>query len=560
MTRSLPISLAVVSFLSALPQVALAQTTPPPAAPPTTTAPPATTPSATAPSDATALPAPPPQPPSAPVVPSPTQTPMMAPPPPVFAPPPPGGSPIELTSLRLMREKGLISKEEFESAVRDMGDTAGAKVGDTSVVFGKWATTIYGFVDADTMYDSTRSFNDLAGSSIIAAPGTTAGNNGRWTSGIRNSRFGLRLKAPEVGGVRGSGVIETDWLGAQLPIETGPYPGNLSPEPYGSEGTYFTSPTMRIRHAYVKVESAYVDILVGQYWSLFGWGPIYQPGTVQIQGIPGEIYARNPQIRLSHTFKSDAVSLDLAVAAFRPVQRDSGTPDGQAGIKFNVDAYKGAQTSGATGSSIVPMSIAVSGLLRHVAVNDFNVPASNTNTKDLTMSAVAVDGFVPIVPARSMKDKDNAFSLQGEFASGYGIADMYTNLNGGVGFPSPTTGSYVPNIDQGIVSFDGAGNLHAIQWTTYNIGAQYTLPGVDGKLLLTGNYTHQESANSHYYTFGASNAAKVLHAEDFFDVDLFYDPVPGVRFGADYANFNDSMVSGLRAINHRVQFSGYFIF
>ncbi len=348
-------------------------------------------------------------------------------------------------------------------------------------------------------------------------------------------------------------------MGAELPIVTGPYPAAVSPSPYGSESTFITSPTFRVRHAYVKLETPVVDILFGQYWTLYGWGSAYQPNTVAIQGVPGEIYARNPQFRISKAIKADPISLELAVAAFRPVQRDAGTPDGQAGIRFSVDSWTGQQTTGSTGTQIAPFSLAVTGLLRHVAVNDFNVAATNTNTQDLTMSAIAVDGFIPVVPA-TKDHKDNALSVQGEFSSGYGIADMYTGLNGGVGFPSPTTGAYTPDIDQGIVSFDGKGGLHAIQWTTYLFGAQYVLPGVDGTLLLSGNYSHMESANSHYYTFSAANTSKVLAAEDWFDVNCLYDPVPGVSYGLESSNFNDMTVNGVHAINHRGQFSGFFIF
>ena len=93
-----------------------------------------------------------------------------------------------------------------------------------------------------------------------------------------------------------------------------------------------------------------VDFLAGQYWTLYGWGPQYQPNTVEIQGVPGEIYSRTPQLRISKTLKADPVTLELAVAATRPVQRDSSTPDGQAGIRFSVDSWTGAQTTGPTGS------------------------------------------------------------------------------------------------------------------------------------------------------------------------------------------------------------------
>jgi len=468
-----------------------------------------------------------------------------------------------------MRDKGVISQAEYDSAARDLADSSGPHMGDATVVLGKWATTLYGFAEADSIYDTTRSFNDLAGSAIIQAAGTTGGDNSRVTFGVRNSRLGFRLKAPEVGGVRGSALIETDFLGTQLPIVTGPYPspyaGSLGQgtSPYGTEGTFFTSPTLRVRHLYLKLETPVVDILFGQYWTLFGWGSSYQPNTVAIQGVPGEVYSRTPQFRISKAIKANPITLELAVAAMRPVQRDSGTPDGQAGIRFSVDSWTGQQTTGSTGTQISPMSIAVSGLLRHVAVNDFNVVG--TNTQDLTMSAIAVDGFIPVVPA-TKDHKDNALSLQGELASGYGLADMYPGLTGGVGFPSPVTPAggatkyYTPDIDPGIVTFDGNGGLHAIQWTTFLLGGQYVLPGVDGKLLLSGNYSHMQSANSHYYTFGAGNVGKVLAYEDWFDVNFFYDPVPGVRFGAEYSNFNDTMVNGIHAINHRGQFSGFFIF
>ncbi len=113
-----------------------------------------------------------------------------------------------------MRDKGVISQAEYDSAVHDLAESSGAQAtSQGTVVIGKWATTLYGFVEADSIYDSTRSFNDLAGSSIVAYPGTVAGNNSRVTFGVRNSRLGFRLKAPEIAGVRASGVIESDFWG-----------------------------------------------------------------------------------------------------------------------------------------------------------------------------------------------------------------------------------------------------------------------------------------------------------------------------------------------------------
>jgi hypothetical protein len=476
-----------------------------------------------------------------------------------------------------MRDKGIISQAEYDSAVHDLAESVGTQIGNQEhVLLGKWATTLYGFVEADSIYDSTRSFNDLAGNTLVARPGTTAGDNDRWQFGARNSRIGFRIKAPEFHSVRASAMIESDFLGTQLPVGTGPYSTTAGTNAYfGTEAAYFTNPTFRIRHMLLRLETPVVDILFGQYWQLFGWQSAYQPNSVQIQGLPGEVYSRTPQFRISKTIKADPITFEAAVAAVRPAQRDSGAPDGEAGLRLAIDSWTGVQTVGATGTQTAPLSIAVTGLLRHVAVNDYI--AVGTNTQDLTMSAIAADAYVPIIPGK-VESRDNSLSVNGEFTTGYGDADMFTNLNGGVGFPATTTGAgFSPDIDPGIVTYDYAGKLHAIQYTSWLFGGQYYVPGVDGRLWVSGNYGHIQSANSHYYTFNSNNATYpigciagtygkkgygcgTLAAEDFFDVNLFADPTPALRFGVEYANFRTVYVDGIAAINHRVQFSGFFVF
>jgi hypothetical protein len=463
---------------------------------------------------------------------------------------------VEFTSLRLMRDKGVISPAEYESAVHDLAETSGMRAPDEgTLVVSKWATTLYGFVEADNIYDTTRSFNDAAGNALVARANTEAGENGRFTMGVRNSRIGFRMAAPELsGGIRTSAMLEMDFLGTQLPVG--------SVQPYqGTEGAYFTNPTFRVRHANFKVETPVVDFLVGQYWQLFGWQSAYQPNTVEIQGVPGELYARTPQVRISKTIKANPVTVEIAVAAVRPVQRDSAMPDGEGGLRLALDSWTGVQTVGATGTQVAPLSIAATGLVRHVAVDDF--AAKPTYTNSLGMSAFAVDGFVPVIPGTKHK-KDNSLSLNGEFATGYGFADMYTGLTGGITFPAlpnPMAAApppaYTPDIDNGIVTYDtGTGKLHGIQWTSYLLGAQYYLPGVDGRVWVSGNYSHMSSANSHYY--GA--AAATLSVEDWFDVNLFFAPTPALRIGVEYANFNNQYVDGQHAINHRGQLSGFFVF
>jgi hypothetical protein len=559
--RKLPIALVSIPLLSSLSTAALAQSTTPAEPPPLAPAPPP------APTSESSSPATPPAPPrDAPAMPAPMDL-------------PPGqtetSSPVELMSLRLMREKGLISKAEYESALHDLSDSTGQlAASQESVVFGRWATTLYGFIEGDMIYDSTRSLIDVPGGTLIARAGTptspsAAGDNSRFTFGVRNTRLGIRMKAPEFHGVRVTGTLESDFLGNQPGVQTGPYPGTtnttLPSSPYTSEGAYLTNPTFRIRHANLKLETPVVDFLFGQYWQLFGWGPVYQPNSVEIQGLPGEIYARTPQLRISKTAKSDAVSFEVAVAAVRPVQRDGGLPDGEAGLRFAVNSWTGAQTNGSTGSTVAPLSIAATGLLRQGAVKQFAVNPKYTN--NLTLSAIAVDAFLPVIPG-TKENKDNSFSFNGEFSTGYGYADMFTSTNFGVGFPTPAGAGFTttptsvkaaffsPDIDPGIVTYDANGHLHGIQITGWLFGAQYYLPGVDGKIWISGNYSHQQSANSHDYGFGGTP----LYAQDWFDVNLFFDPVPAVRVGLEYANTNDCYVDGIHSINHRGQISGFFLF
>ena len=566
MIQKLPVSLAVAAVI-ALPGAAWAQATPAPAptlapAPPPATAPPPTLAPMPAPepSPVAPIPAPPSQQGAQQWA---SQPPALVTPQPVVSTSPsadPGASHLELMSLRLMRDKGVITEAEYLSAIHDLQESVGTNApNEGSAVLGKWSTTLYGFVESDYIWDSTRSFNDLAGAAQVPRGNTQAGQNARVQFGIRNSRLGFRLRAPETHGIRASAQIETDFQGTTLPIAN-PDPAPSPVNPSGTEASFFTSPVLRVRHLNLKVETPVVDFLAGQYWALFGWGSAYQPNTVEIQGVPGEIYVRTEQLRISKTLKAYPVTVELALAATRPVQRDSTTPDGQGGIRFAIDSWTGVQTTGSTGTQIAPFSIAASGLVRRVSVDQYS--ASPKTTNDLTLSAFAVDGYLPIIPG-SKANKDNAFSFQGEFATGYGYADMYTGLTGGIGFaPLPTPAGataapvYKADIDNGIVTYDAKGGIHGIQWTTYMLGAQYYLPGVDGKLWVSGNYSHISSANTHYY----GTPAALTASEDWFDVNLFVDPVPSIRIGAEYANFLTNYVDGQHAINHRMQLSGFFIF
>jgi hypothetical protein len=491
----------------------------------------------------------------------------------------PASPTVELTTLKILRDKGIITPAEYDTALKDVGASTGADhaADANTVVVGKWATTVYGFVEGDAIYDTTQSFNDLAGGAPVARPSgqpppppapqvTYAGNHGRMQMSVRNTRLGLRLRVPGTETVHASALLETDFLGNQ---------------PTGvSEGSFFTSPALRLRHAFFRVETPIVDVLAGQYWHLFGWQNAYHPNTVEIQGVPGELYARTPQVRVSKTFKGDALTFELALAVMRPPARDSQVPEGEAGGRIAYNKWTGMHTSGATGSSIQPLSLAITGDYRH-----FEVPEADTLvpgaavTKDL--GSVAGNLFVPVIPATEDK-KGNALSLTGEIVYGYGIADLYTGMVSGVQFPFiPNTSGLNPaptwpqNVDNGLVAYDinpGGFALHGVQWTSGLVGLEYYLPGLDGRAWVSANYSHIESNNSKDFArpltvapnplnyYFVNSTAQVRQAEDWFDLNFFFDPLTAVRVGIEGAAFLDHYVDGVTATNYRAQVSGWFMF
>jgi hypothetical protein len=506
------------------------------------------------------------------------------------APPPPASPSFAgLTTLRILHEKSVINDAEYEAAVREIGASVGDELsGETpTFVLGRFSTSLYGFVKGDFIYDTTQSFGDLVGNAQVERPAGAPlsppyppvnykGEHDRGTFSVRESRFGFVMRAPETRGVRAVGQIEADFLGPLPPIGPGvPLPQETRPPYDTTEATTFSTPVLRLRHANVHVYTPWVDVLVGQSWQLFGWQGIYQPCMVQAQGGPGQLYARAPQLRLSKTIGTRWGIVEVAAAAARPVSRNSVYPDAQGGVRVALPGWTGIQTFGATATHVMPLSLAVTGDIRQFRVPEFD-PLPQQEVA-LTTQSIALDAFVPVLPAKERKG--NALSLRGEFVLGNGIADMYTNMTGGVQMPTVanTTGlnpppQYPQDIDNGLVVFDLDGNLHPVKWTTYLIGAEYTLPGLEGKVWLSANYSRQVSPNAPDYTrpYAATlpdpqqayyvSAAQVRKSLDFFDVNVFADIVPALRVGAEYARYYDRYADGVRATNHRAQLAGMFLF
>jgi hypothetical protein len=449
-------------------------------------------------------------------------------PPPPPAPPPPGDT-VDVPADSVWFERPPLSISVGE------GDH-------------KWQATLYGFMEADVINDSTRSFVDSIGNTIVARDEVYEGQHGRTQFSIRNTRFGFAMRSPTIGGVRPSAVFEGDFFGNQP-----------AKPPTQGESSYFDSPTFRVRHAYLKLASDYVDVVAGQTYYLFGWQSYFFPCSLEFLPLPNEAFGRTTQVRVSHTFATKAVSVDVAVAALRPDQRDSEIPDGNAGVRLSLNHWKGISTPGNGGTAAFPAAIGISGMVRSFKVDAFQPPPTQSSNH-ATGWGLSVDALLPIIAARNSEDRGNRLTLTGSFVVGSGIADII-NAGGGAAFPTlpnpamispPPT--YTPDIDNGLVTFDTSGLLHTIDWQTFMVGVQYYLPPT-GRVILSANYTQAYSQNmaALYPQGGAeimlfSRVAKLLR---YADANVFWDVTPAVRVGASFQYSTTEYVDGATPRNLR---------
>jgi hypothetical protein len=406
----------------------------------------------------------------------------------------------------------------------------------------QWKLTVYGFAEFDAMNDSTRSFADGLNSNVVARDGTQAGTYGRTQFTIRNTRIGFKAEGPKVEGIKPSGVIEGDFFGYD------PSP------PTTSEAGFFNNPTFRIRHAYVKAESDVVDVLAGQAYHLFGWQNYFFPATIAFLGVPNMLFNRTQQVRVSHAFKSPDVNFEVAVAAFRPVQRDSAIPDGEAGLRLSFNNWKAINTPGSGGTAAFPAAIGVSGLLRRFRVDQFSATPNATSSDNGW--AVAADALIPVISASDNTDRVNKLTLVGEFTMGTGYADQFTGMTAGAGFPKlPGGAAFNADVDNGLVTYDPSlnGVLHTINWRTFVVGLQYYL----GRFIVAGNYTQGDSDNMGDL-FPKSAAA--FKKSQYVDGTLMYDVTPSIRVGAGYQYVKQTFCDDATAQNHRFEATALYFF
>lgn len=417
---------------------------------------------------------------------------------------------------------------------------------DLTARLGGFSVTLYGQVAVNGMHDSTQSFGVASGNVMLQRRGTFRGNNDQLQLTSRDSRIGLRIHLPDYQRIKTSAVIETDF-GATLPVES------------TETATYIQTP-LRMRLFYLQLETPIIDLMAGQMQDLFGWGGKgFFPNTLAFQGITGQVYHRQTAVRISKTVRPGGLELEAALAAVRPVQRASGMLESQGGIRLALPAWSTVRAQGYARPSVGALSLGVSGVVRKLEVAEFlEYPGAS---KKATGWGVVVNGFIPIIPVTNVKDRRNALSVIGEFSTGTGISDLYTELTGGALFPTLTNPQdrqqptnpppvYPQNIDSGIVTFDADNNLRTINWQAFIVGGSYYLPFWSGRIWVSGNYAQIKSNNIVKYT-PIPGRPFVYSKSRYWDANLFITVTDHFQFGYSFQSVEQTFGDGVKAKNYR---------
>jgi len=158
-----------------------------------------------------------------------------------------------------------------------------------------------GYVALYAIWDSTQVNSNL--SQLIARNNDPTMHHGRLKISAERTRMNFTIKGPQLWGAKTSGFIEWDFdnNGQQSSIE-------------GTGWASTNKPRLRLRHAMFRLNWPETELLMGLYHSLLTEdGPeAAKPGT---RGIPGTLWYRVPQIRLSQKILG---VFNLAVAIANP--------------------------------------------------------------------------------------------------------------------------------------------------------------------------------------------------------------------------------------------------
>ena len=246
--------------------------------------------------------------------------------------------------------------------------------------------TINGFVKNDVFYNTRQTVSAREGHFLLWPAPESHDSNGDDI----NAQHSFNVLAIQS---RLSGTITgPDALGAST---TGKIEGDFFAQANDNINLF------RLRHAYLQLDWDNTRLLFGQFWNPF-FVPACYPATVSFNsGSPIQPFARNPQVRLTHTinnFKIMAAALGQRDYANRgpaghtsTYLRNSGMPDLH--LQVHLNASKLVTGAGISYKSIVPRTQTLQGLQTGEKVTGLSAIAfAKVVLPSLTIKAEAVHG------------------------------------------------------------------------------------------------------------------------------------------------------------------------
>ncbi len=430
---------------------------------------------------------------------------------------------------------------------------------------------IHGFAELDAIQDDTHSFAEVVGNGPVLKAGTYTGNNGESLASMRDSRLSFLATAPLIDGWKTKGYVEVDFKGYDPAPTYMSAPTSLT-STY-SEASWYTYPTLGLRHAYVSAEKDGLNIMAGQYWTLFGWNMEYILASVSVAPYMGVLYERTPQLRVSDTLGlGEDVKVQLAVSADRPEQRDSQTPNLNGALKFSIGGWNGRFGLATGPVNTVPFSVVVSGTDRNYTWPTSGDNPGNYDLNNYTWAqSLAIDALIPLLPFDG-EDGPSAVAT-GEWTTGTGDGDMFPYWTGGLpalaNANNSASGTAAPNLDAGIAGFDPNNNFTLIKVQSWNGQVQIHGPKSWGTFLTVG-YGEIFSPNigglsawsptlkTPALVAGSYNDDQVMFA------NLMHDFTSNIRVAVEYARIATNYIHAGETdqlwLGHRCQVSAWYRF
>ena len=375
-----------------------------------------------------------------------------------------------------------------------------AQAADTNLVsvLSKFELKIYGYVKLDASYDTQRtSAGDLM---YYVLPEVNGDKDDEFNMTAKETRLGLDIKGPEVGSVKTTGKIETDFYG-----------------PGGSAN----SPNLRMRLGYLDLAHANgFSFRAGQDWETF---ITVFPKILNFTYLAdaGALGLRRPQARLTQEFPvGGKTKLTAKIAAARTIGEDidgggmddgadSGKPSVQGNLIFETPVFANK-----------PAKISVSG---HFGQETLDTSVSNkitdVDTKDYDSWSVIGSALLPF---------GDHVAIQGSAWQGANLDNYFGGIGQGIN----------KTLDTEIGAKGGWVQLVLDPVETINLNLGYGLDDPDDDDMNNGNRSKNE----------------LLFANVFFKLNS------AVTLGLEYSYITTSYKEASDATDNRFQGSALYKF